>query len=665
MDTESMNPEKRPSVEQPSLEPIQETETTVSYMGVTLEKAQNADSRFVPPKEAYADYINDRFALDLQKQIAVSFHQGDPLLIEGGTSIGKTTTVRKMASELGWETHYANLNGATDVEDLMGRYIPNPHKHTEDDPEYIFADGKVTSGLRVEEGKKKIIILDEFNAAAPNIVIRLHEVLDALQRGENVVLAEDASETVPVDKNVTKVVALMNPPGKGYFGREPLDPAQLRRWVYYKAPTDLPDDTFSYAVDSLFGVAPETQEASQPSFLESRDVALLPEQLREIPGIGEILEKYKEFHRTAKKYVKERKVAADQPQLFTYDDRMEPQRVMNFVASFYNGDINETMQQALEYYYTNKLESDIDRAQFEEIIRHIEYIPPQNTSQRRPLEAGDTPYISRSREREGSASKEQAQRLFGEDFLGPEAVEKAFGIHLVSSEIQPIQFSMEELERAKDLSQMLILRTDKDRNGRPLTIQNMQQTLQGIFDAERKGKVLYPTDWYKNEDFFKKEVPHPEWALVSKRVLPDSTSKNYLSQTQVIADYLKNSVFAHRPIPADYEAAFTEFERKKYDISALMSSNWQEAARMLSELKLNQLARRSPVEAVYDTLTYFQNRDQRLLEDAYDWTMSRRADGDLVYAGLFGSEGLNVYASRPGSSGPILGVCLSRNAIGL
>src|SRR6185369_15417470 len=98
--------------------------------------------------EDYKDYINDEFSLELQKKIAVSWLQGDPLLIEGGTSIGKTTTVKKMCAELGWEVHYANLNGATDVEDLMGRYIPNTQEKKAGDAQYMFADGRVTSGLR-------------------------------------------------------------------------------------------------------------------------------------------------------------------------------------------------------------------------------------------------------------------------------------------------------------------------------------------------------------------------------------------------------------------------------------------------------------------------------------------------------------------------------------
>lgn len=378
--------------------PVEETQESVAYLGVRLPKAQDTEGHFVPRREQYADYINDKFSLGLQKDIAVSFLQGDPVLVEGGTSIGKTTTVRKMAADLGWEVHYANLNGATDVEDLMGRYIPNPDKRGSDDPEYVFADGKVTSGLRQEEGKVKVIILDEFNSAAPNIVIRLHEVLDAISRGESVVLSEDASESISVSKETTKVVALMNPPGKGYFGREPLDPAQLRRWVYLKAPSDLPDDTFSYSTDALFTLASQDEEVPPEAFLVSQDYALHPEQLQEIPGIESILGKYKEFHKAAKELVKGRRIAADQPQPFTYDDRMEPRRVRDFILRFYSGDINETFQGALRYYYSNKLDSDVDRQKLEELIRHVEYIAPQNVSSRRGFDRTSTEAPERQRE---------------------------------------------------------------------------------------------------------------------------------------------------------------------------------------------------------------------------------------------------------------------------
>jgi MoxR-like ATPase len=365
--------------------PIHTTKKEVSYLGVTLEKAGNRGN--APDPDDYKDYIDDQFSLELQKKIAASFLEGDPILIEGGTSIGKTTTVKKMCAELGWEVHYVNLNGATDVEDLMGRYVPNHDKNKPKDPEYIFADGKVTSGLRQEEGKTKVIILDELNASAPNILIRLHEVLDALERGGKVVLLEDASESITVSKVKTKVVALMNPPGRGYLQREALDPAQLRRWVYQKEVTDLPKATFSNSVDVLFGLAPQHTEVPKTSYLSSNDARLSQEMLSEIPGIREIVEKYKEFHEAAKELVKNRSIADDQPQPFTYDDRVEQRRVRNFVSNFYKGDITKTFQDALRYYYVGKVLELEDKEKLEELIALVEYVPARTESKRKGLPA--------------------------------------------------------------------------------------------------------------------------------------------------------------------------------------------------------------------------------------------------------------------------------------
>ncbi|MCX6782123.1 MAG: hypothetical protein NTW66_03340 [Candidatus Magasanikbacteria bacterium] len=59
---------------------------------------------------------------------------------------------------------------------------------------------------------------------------------------------------------------------------------------------------------------------------------------------------------------------------------------------------------------------------------------------------------------EGEVTLAEAERIFGEDFHGPEAVEKTFDFHVRESEVPPIPFSQEDLERAKELGQMLILR---------------------------------------------------------------------------------------------------------------------------------------------------------------------------------------------------------------
>jgi len=656
--------------------PIAETETDVAYLGVSLEKSESGDGRFVPRREQYKDFINDKeVALPMQRDIAVAFLSGEPLLIDGGTSLGKTTTVKKMAAELGWEIHYANLNGATDVEDLMGRYIPNPHKNKPEDPEYIFADGKVTSGLRQEEGKIKVVILDEFNASAPNILIRLHEVLDSLERGGDVILSEDASEAVSVNKERTKIIALMNPPGKGYFGREPLDPAQLRRWVYKKLPTELPEGTFSYSTDALFGAEPESQNVTPDMFLRAREEALTSEQLQEVPGMREVLEKYKEFHKAAKELLKNRKVAEDQPQPFTFDDRMEPRRVRDFVLRFYTGDINETFQQALRYYYSNKLESEGDRKKLGELIRLVEYKPKVAESKRKGTEREEktaekaTPEARKAEaipetKLEGPVAEQievAIEKLGKKNVFGPKEIEKIFGVRL--AEVPGIPFSVEELERAEKLGQMLLLRVDKTAEGKPMSLEAMTNIMAKKWKGEGKGNLLQTADGWKNwigEDRFSKESPRTGWALVSKEVLPESLSKNYLEQTEVIIATLKNEAFKGMEVPEEYAKAIAEFESKKDRLAKLIDEDWQKAAKELSELKITQMTRQTFSETIYDLAAYHDANGERLLSDKYTWSASLNPDGDLVSLGPFGARGVNGYGWKPDRHYDNLGVSLSR-----
>jgi MoxR-like ATPase len=693
--------DKKTEVTKPSFEtPIFEDENSVTYLGVKLEKSEIRQTEFIPKREQYANYLNDEFSLELQQKIAVCLKTGDPILVEGGTSIGKTTTVRKMASELGYEVHYVNLNGSTDVEDLMGRYIANAKKKKADDPEFIFADGKVTKGLRIETGKKKIIVLDEFNSASPNILIRLHEVLDALERDGSVVLSEDASEEVATKKDNTKIIALMNPPGKGYLGREPLDPAQLRRWVYVKEANELPKSTFSKSLRFLAGLGVEKSNISPEKFLSSNDEELSLEQLSEIPGIEEIISKYEEFHELAKEAIKNRQIAEDQPQLFNYDDRVEPRRVYSFVRNFYNGDINETFQKALRYYYLNKLESVDDKEKLEEALRLVEYIP-KTESKRRGLEnqedtdtseeedinpPGTEDPLDTSEEESFDSTEEDispegkmsgpileqmktAERIIGkENFLGLEAIKATFDFTPNTKDIPKIPFDEKTLKRAKELNQYLVLRINTTSDKKPLTMKKMNELKGG--KTKDEGKILYSTDadgklkdnaWYKNEDLYTKETPAMGWALVSKEVIPNSTNKNYLDQTEEIVNYIKNEVFKDQKVDKTYQEAIDEFDKKKDSIKELMTSDWKEASEQLASLKITQLTRQNTADVIYDILLMKEKNNKYILPGMYTWTKSRSSGGRLVDVGDADSGGSNVSCGPPVCSDGHLGVSVSRS----
>ena len=257
---------------------------------------------------------------------------------------------------------------------------------------------------------------------------------------------------------------------------------------------------------------------------------------------------------------------------------------------------------------------------------------------------------------------EKARDIMGQDFLGQEEVKAAFLDQVEISEVPLIPFSKEELEKARELGQMLILRVDKAKDGSDLTMEKIHDLLNGKIKDE--AKVLYSVDWYKDEEFYKKDKPEVTWALVSKEVVPDSPSVNYLEQTETLANYLRNEVFKTLIMPAKYGEALREFEKEKALIARIVESDkeseWKEAARKLEALKINQLTRQSPTEALYDLIVRYQQTGERLMEKMYTWTKRRDSNGDLVYVGRFRSDGAGVGGFGPGSSGGDLGFSFSR-----
>jgi hypothetical protein len=275
---------------------------------------------------------------------------------------------------------------------------------------------------------------------------------------------------------------------------------------------------------------------------------------------------------------------------------------------------------------------------------------------------GQKPELRREK---GGVSLELAIEIMDVDFLGPDTVETVWGMKLEAKDIPPIPFSRADLERAKELNQQLVLRVDKAVDGLPLTMQKMNEHIQPKLTQGNQGKLLYNTDWYANEELYTTETPQASWALVSKEVIPNSTNKNYLEQTEILVSYLKNEVFKDMVIPPEYQEAIQEFESKKADLALLIddlvNDNWQEAAKQLSELAITKLTRQTPSEALYDLSTHFLTNNDRHLKSTYTWTNRRSSDGQFVRVGSADAVGARVLAYEPGYRRGYLGVSFSRS----
>lgn len=249
-----------------------------------------------------------------------------------------------------------------------------------------------------------------------------------------------------------------------------------------------------------------------------------------------------------------------------------------------------------------------------------------------------------------STSIEEAREILGNDFAGSEVLKTVFNISLNPLEIPPIPFSKPELQRAKKLGLFLILRTDKTPDGQPLTMQKMVQLINVSWH-----------DGYEKKDFFTKDTPKPGWYLVSKDVIPGSTDKHFLYQTQVIADYLRNQFFTDIPMPLVYHDAIKDFDKQKWNIAKNPGWNDQEKAKRLADLKLNQLTRHTPTEALYDIFVQYYGNQNYVIKT---FTMTLHYLNDWWNYGNFLSirgekKRVRVHDCTPYYSNSGIGVCLS------
>lgn len=274
---------------------------------------------------------------------------------------------------------------------------------------------------------------------------------------------------------------------------------------------------------------------------------------------------------------------------------------------------------------------------------------------------------------ESHMKMEYAQDLFGKDFFGPEQIEKSLGIEIPWEIVPELSCNETELQRAKELGQTLELYVDRTVDGNPITAQELNTALQIRLTAKEKGKVLcnfppIPPNWFANEDFFAKDTPRLGWRFTSKQIIPGSEEQDYLEQTFLLIDYIRN-VFEGMEMPPKYTDAIIEFEQQKQTLMQEMTdlkdkkNDGKVLDRKLAELAINQLCRQKPVEAMYHSLAYLEMNNERLLERYFTWTTGLTSEGKLVIFGRFFHWGA-LFDSRTALHesnhlAPI-GVCISR-----
>ena len=354
-----------PSEDREVLLPVKESEGSVYFLGVEVPKGRGGD-RVPNPERFSADVLTD-FDFRLMRDIAVALKLNQPVLIEGGSGIGKSRTIDRMCSQLDRESYYANCH-EFDADVLIGKMTTTEEAKSG----FGWRDGLVVGAIR----NGGVLFLDEYNFMKGGTRAALHEIIDAILQGKDeITLVDNHGERVPVHPDF-RIIAAQNPPGGKHGDREVLDPAQYTRFSHVKLPENLPKDSKRARALGFLGKDNKIT-IDQTEYLFSGGLSL--EALKEIPGIEELVDKYIEFTETVEAMAEKGELGADQSQPAYFSFQRDYDRVINFVQSFYRGDVNDTFQRALRYYFANRFESISDRAKVEEMIAHIKYVAPTNS----------------------------------------------------------------------------------------------------------------------------------------------------------------------------------------------------------------------------------------------------------------------------------------------
>ena len=139
-----------------------------------------------------------------------------PVLIEGPTSSGKTSSIEYLARRTGHRFVRINNHEHTDIQEYLGTYVSDPETG-----KLVFKDGLLVRALRNGDW----IVLDELNLAPTDVLEALNRLLD-----DNRELVIPETQEVVRPHPHFMLFATQNPPGL-YAGRKVLSRAFRNRFL--------------------------------------------------------------------------------------------------------------------------------------------------------------------------------------------------------------------------------------------------------------------------------------------------------------------------------------------------------------------------------------------------------------------------------------------------
>ncbi len=177
----------------------------------------NPDSSDFLPEISH--FVDEALEPDNIAGIMAAIRFGYPVLLEGPTGSGKTSVIRWLARQTNNSYRRIQLNGSTTIENFVGKYLLSSEGT-------YWIDGILTDAMR----KGHWLLLDEINAALPEVLFVINSILDD---DRALILDQKEDREVVTPHPNFRLFAAMNP-WQDYAGTKEMNKSQLDRFVKFQ-----------------------------------------------------------------------------------------------------------------------------------------------------------------------------------------------------------------------------------------------------------------------------------------------------------------------------------------------------------------------------------------------------------------------------------------------
>ena len=215
-----------------------ENPNIIKFGKIELQK-NTGTSQYMPQKPGkFIDYD------DILKTLAVAVRDNMPVLMIGESGTGKTSAIRYLANLTGNGLRRISLSGGTSGDELIGRQLF-------DEKGTYWVDGILVDAMRSGDW----VVLDEINAALPEVLFILQPLLDD---DGSITLTEKKDREIVHKHPNFRMFATMNPPS--YEGTKQMNTALLSRFAICIHSQFPPEKTELEIIENHLGNAIATSE---------------------------------------------------------------------------------------------------------------------------------------------------------------------------------------------------------------------------------------------------------------------------------------------------------------------------------------------------------------------------------------------------------------------